>query len=238
MNQSSKERAIIITGAGRGIGRATAVQLARQGWRLALVARTESELNETARLCGDARVMVAAVDVRDSAKVADVVLRAEREFGRVEALAHCAGVAPMQSIESMNDQTWRDVIDTSLSAAFYFCRALWPIWRRQAGGTAVLVSSQAARDPFKGFAAYGAAKAAVNLFGAALSREGADFGVRVHIIAPGAVETTMLRSLFTPQQIPAASTLDAADVAAVIVQCLGGDLRHTNGEVIYVHKDA
>jgi NAD(P)-dependent dehydrogenase (short-subunit alcohol dehydrogenase family) len=123
-----------------------------------------------------------------------------------------------------------------LSAAYYFCRALWPVWRRQGGGAAVLVSSVAAREPFKGFAAYAAAKAGVNMLGYGLAREGAEINVRVHTVAPGAVETGMLRQHFSPDVFPKDQTLDPKDVAEVICQCVRGELRHTSGEVIYVHK--
>jgi 3-oxoacyl-[acyl-carrier protein] reductase len=224
----------IITGAGRGIGRAAAVALAKDGYRLSLVSRSEAELEQTARLCGNA--IITAADVCDLAAVEGVVHRTLSELGRVDALVHNAGLAPLGPIERLSPQQWRATIDTNLSAAYYFCRALWPIWRKQGSSAAVLVSSVAARDPFVGFAAYGAAKAGLNTFGLALAREGAEMGLRVHVVAPGAVETDMLRALMTPQEFPAEKTLDPADVAAVIAQCVRGDLKYTSGEVIYVHK--
>ena len=98
------------------------------------------------------------------------------------------------------------------------------------------LSSLAARDPFPNFAAYAAAKAGLNLFGLAAAREGQAIGVRVHTLALGAVETGMFRQLVTPQQYPADQTLDPADVARVIAQCVTGDLRYTSGEVVYLHK--
>jgi NAD(P)-dependent dehydrogenase (short-subunit alcohol dehydrogenase family) len=100
----------------------------------------------------------------------------------------------------------------------------------------VNVSSAAARDPFPGFAAYGAAKAALNLFGLSAAREGLKIGVRVHTIAPGAVETAMFRQIMTPEQYSADLTLKPEDVATIIAQCVAGELRYTSGEVIYVHK--
>jgi NAD(P)-dependent dehydrogenase (short-subunit alcohol dehydrogenase family) len=100
----------------------------------------------------------------------------------------------------------------------------------------VNVSSYAARDPFAGLGAYGAAKAGVNLLGLALAREGAEIGVRVHTVAPAATETAMLRSNFSRQQLPEDQTLSPQAVAKVIVQCVCGDLACTSGEVIYVHK--
>jgi 3-oxoacyl-[acyl-carrier protein] reductase len=223
----------IITGAGRGIGRATAIRLAADGYRLALVARSEQQLKETAKHCGGS---VFTADVCDRAAVESVVHQAVEQFGQIDCLVHCAGVAPMQSFEETTPELWQSIIDTNLSAAYYFCRALWPVWRRQGGGVAVLVSSVAAREPFKGFAAYAAAKAGVNMLGFALAREGAEIGVRVHTVAPGAVETAMLRQHFGPDVFPKDRTLDPQEVAAVIGQCVRGELRHTSGEVIYVHK--
>ncbi len=142
----------------------------------------------------------------------------------------------MRSIREMSDDEWRAVIDTNLSAAFYATRAAWPAFARQGGGVVVNVSSAAARDPFPGFAAYGAAKAGLNLFGLSAAREGAAIGVRVHTIAPGAVETGMFRQIMPAEQWPAEKTLDPADVARVVLQCVRGDLRHASGEVIYLNK--
>jgi len=100
----------------------------------------------------------------------------------------------------------------------------------------VNVSSAAARDPFPGFAAYGAAKAGLNLFGLCAAREGQRIGVRVHTIAPGAVETAMFRQLLSPGQFPTEDALDPADVARIIASCVVGDLRYTSGEVIHIQK--
>ncbi|MGA2229545.1 MAG: SDR family oxidoreductase [Tepidisphaeraceae bacterium] len=229
----------IITGAGRGIGRATALELAKAGYQVALVARSTAELRQTAELCAAAHAgetSVESADVCDAAAIASIVERTDGRWGRVDAFIHCAGMAPLIAIDQMTDEQWRGTVDTNLSAAFHFCRALWPVWRRQGGGVGVLVSSLAARDPFNGFAAYAAAKAGVNMLGMALAREGAAIGVRMHVVAPGAVETRMFRDLFTPQQFPAEKALAPADVAGVIVQCVRGDLRYSSGEVIYVHK--
>jgi len=164
------------------------------------------------------------------------VERTEKEFGRIDLIVNNAGIAPMLSIEQTSIEQFHAVIDTNLSAAFYLSKAVWPIFRRQGGGVIVNVSSLAARDPFPGFAAYGAAKAGLNLLGLSLAREGATIGIRVHTIAPGAVETGLLRSLFSSEQLPAEQALDPAEVAKLIGQCAAGDLRFTSGEVIWMHK--
>lgn len=227
--------AAIITGAGRGIGRAAAIQLGEVGYRLLLVARTRAELNETDRLCGGGHGIEVA-DVSDPDKAAGVIKAALDHFGRIDAVVHCAGAAPNISIRDMSVARWREAIDVNLSALFYLCHFAWPTFERQGAGVVVNISSMAARDPFPGFAAYGAAKAGTNLFGIVAGREGQPVGVRFHTIAPGAVETKMLRQLFSPQQLATENTLDPADVARVIVQCVVGDLRYSSGEVIYLHK--
>jgi NAD(P)-dependent dehydrogenase (short-subunit alcohol dehydrogenase family) len=228
------EPVAIVTGAGRGIGRAVAVELAGRGYQLALVSRTPGELAQTASLCGGGECMPG--DVGDPVRVQEIVEQALARFGRVDALVHCAGAAFMRSVEELTLQQWRETIDTNLGAVFYFCRRLWPAWRRQRGGVVVNVSSYAARDPFAGLGAYGAAKAGANLLSHALAREGAPINVRFHTVAPAATETAMLRGLMTTQQCPSKRTLEPGEVARVIVQCVCGDLVCTNGEVIYVHK--
>ena len=236
----------VITGAGRGIGRATAVELARLGYLLVLASRTAGELNETIRLAGGAELhgagsygigaLAVPTDVTRPAEVERLVRTAVGRFGRLDAVVHCAGLAPQRSVAEMSPEEWHAVIDTNLSAAFYLCRAAWPAFERQRGGVIVQVSSLAARDPFPGFGAYAAAKAGLHLFGTCVAREGRAIGVRVHTVAPGAVETAMFRKLMTPDQWPREKTMEPAEVAKVIGQCVAGDLRDTSGEVIDLSK--
>lgn len=228
------EGVCIVTGAGRGIGQATAIELDRLGYRLALVSRTESELDETAEGLVDALTIPA--DVSNSAEVQRVVEETVAYFGQVDAAVNCAGVAPMVPIEQMTDEQFRQTLDTNLGHTFYMTRALWPHFTRQKAGVIVNISSIASRDPFNGFGIYGAAKAAINNFSLVAAREGAAAGIRVHVVAPGAVETRMLRSVFPTSKLPESDALPPSAVAKVIGQLVAGDLTCTSGEVIYVHR--
>jgi len=144
----------IVTGAGRGIGRAVAVELARRGYRLALVSRTDRELQETGALCGGtAEVFGFVCDVAEAQRVDALVEDVLAKFGRVDVLAHCAGMAVMTSIEQLSIDQWRGMLDTNLSSIYFLCRRLWPVFRRQGGGVVVNVSSYSARDPFPGLGA-------------------------------------------------------------------------------------
>ncbi|MDB5326763.1 MAG: putative oxidoreductase [Phycisphaerales bacterium] len=237
----------IVTGAGRGIGRATAIALAGRGYAVVLIARTETELNETARLCsatsGD-NSLVLPIDVRDPAAIADAVGRTLQRFGRIDALVNNAGLAPLGPFGETDAAAYFDVLATNLGATVHFSRAVWETMTAvrpgetasPRGGVIVNVSSESARDPFPGFALYAAAKAGINGFTKALAREAEPLGVRVHCVAPAGVETAMLRKIATTDQVPPESTLAPEAVAKVIAACVVGDLAATSGETIYLHR--
>src|SRR5439155_20761089 len=107
--------------------------------------------------------LVAQADVSCLEQVERVVADAMTAYSQIDAVVNNAGYAPVKLIEELTPEDWHRVIDTNLSATFYFCRAVWPIMKQQGGGSIVNMSSMAARDPFTGFAAYGAAKAGINL---------------------------------------------------------------------------
>lgn len=231
-----KQPIAIITGAGRGIGRATALELDRRGFAVALVARNEAELAEVARACRKALVIRA--DVANEQDVDRLVADTLANFGSIDVLINNAGYAPMLSIEKTSADEFRRVIEVNLTSAFMLSRACWPTFVARGGGVIVNVSSMAAKDPLPGFAAYGAAKAGLNTLGLALAREGATSNIRVHTIAPGAVETAMFRSIIDETTWPQSKTLTPPDVANLICDCVTGSLRHTSGETIYVKKDS
>ncbi|MBC7782204.1 MAG: SDR family oxidoreductase [Burkholderiales bacterium] len=225
----------IITGAGRGIGRATAIQLSAGGASCVLIARSNNELAETASLCAG-ETLVISCDVRDPARIGAAVEQAIARFGRIDVLVNNAGYAPLLPFDQTTPTIWDDVIAINLSAVYHFCRAVWPGMVARKSGVIVNVSSEASRDPFPGFSAYATAKAAVNMFTRSLAKEGDAHGIRLHAIAPAGVETSMLRAIASEQVLPRDHTLDPADVAAAICACVTGDLRHASGETIFIHR--
>lgn len=229
------DQLILLTGAGGGIGRATALEMTGRGARVILVGRTVDALDQVAAVC-NGQAVVRPADISDSVAVARLVAGVAAEFGRLYAVVHNAGFAPLLPITDITDALWRQTIDTNLSAAFYLARAAWPVFIRQGGGCLVNISSESARDPFIGFSAYGAAKAGLNTLTLALASEGAKHEIRAHAIAPGAVETAMLRSFIAEKEFGREKTLDPAEVARVIADCIDGPLRYTSGETIYLHR--
>ena len=230
---SSTPRVAIITGASRGVGRATAQALDADGYATVLVGRTQAALQETAdSLTRPALVRVA--DITDPAACQQIVDQAVQRFGRVDVLANVAGWVELAPIAQITPESWRRTIDTNLSAIVYLTTAAWPVFQQQGGGFVVNVSSMASRDPFPGLGAYAAAKVGVNMFTQVTASEGEAIGVQAVCIVPGAVETAMLRSLFTEQQLPADQTLPPAEVAALIADCVAGRRRVDSGSAVTI----
>jgi NAD(P)-dependent dehydrogenase (short-subunit alcohol dehydrogenase family) len=224
----------IITGAGRGIGQAIALELSLRGYRLALAGRTESQLKQTASRTNNA--IVIPTDVTDPLQVDALIKKTLASFGRIDVVVNNAGLAPVANMDETTFDQWQAVLNTNLSSAFYVSKAAWPAFKKQKSGCIVNISSMASRDPLPGFAAYGAAKAGLNLLTLVLAREGSAHGIRAYAIAPGAVETAMFRSIVSEEKWPKEKTLQPADVARVVAHCIDGDLKYTSGEVIFLSR--
>ena len=177
------------------------MRFAAASYQLILSARTEPALRETQKLAGGGEIVVC--DVSQPDQVDRLVATTLDRFGRLDLIVHCAGDAPMLSLAETTPQRWREVMDVNVSSALYLARSAWPTFVKQHAGVIVNISSLAARDPFPGFFAYGAAKAALNNLGITLAREGKTCGVRVHTVAPGMTDTPMF-------QKPARRTSDPA----------------------------
>lgn len=231
---TSESPVAIITGAGSGVGRDLAMLMAEAGYRCVLAARTRANLESTAWLCSEevpgSETMIATTDVADPEQVQDLIDQTLATFGRIDALANVAGYAPLQSIQRIEDDTLRRCTAVNFDAVVYTTRAVWPTFKSQKSGTICNVSSMGAFDPFTGFNIYGATKAAVNIFTKATADEGKRLNVSAYAIAPGAIETPMLRDNFSEKAIPAENTLDPSVVAGAIRDCLTGKTDMKSGE--------
>jgi 3-oxoacyl-[acyl-carrier protein] reductase len=230
------EKVCIITGASRGIGLATALRFAKNGYAIAALARGESDLNDAARQIRDSggacEPIVADVGLEgDATRAIDTALD---KLGRIDVLINNAGAAPPSPVVEMATGDFDRAVSANIASVFYMTRAAWPALVKQGGGVIVNVSSRASVDPFPGLAVYGACKAWVNLFTQATAGEGKPHGIRVFAVAPGGVETGMFRELFP--DYPAENVLQPDDVAKVIEAVCDPRMNYTSGQTVFVNK--
>ena len=194
----------LVTGASRGIGRATARALHAAGFRLALAARSEPGLVDLAReLGGGAGIFCRAVDVRDEDAVSAFVEASAAQFGRLDLLVANAGVGGGgRTYAEMAPGAEREILETNLLGALHCVRAALPRMLGQGRGSIVLVSSVAGEVAMPGSAVYSASKSALLRFAQGLRQELRGRGVRVSVVLPGFVRTDMTEGNNLPMPGP------------------------------------
>jgi NAD(P)-dependent dehydrogenase (short-subunit alcohol dehydrogenase family) len=184
-------KTVIITGASRGIGAATAQVFAAAGWRVALLARSEREISQLSDEIGE-QAMALRCDVSDAVSVRAAVQTVMARWGSVDALINNAGtIDPIDRIENANEGDWGQAIDVNLKGVFNSMRAAIPVMKAQGGGTIITVSSGAASNPLEGWSAYCAAKAGAAMLTRVAHLEEGVNGLRIMGLSPGTVATDM-----------------------------------------------
>ena len=190
MPQPSTSPVALVTGAGRGIGRAVAQHLSAQGLRVVLTSRSADELAETAATCTSETLVVPA-DITASSSVDDVFSRVEREWGPVEVLVSNAGAATSAPLARTTDDQWQQMIDLNLTAPFRCLRRALPSMVDARHGRVVVIASVAAKVGEPYIAAYTASKHGVLGLVRSAAAELATSGVTVNAVCPGYVDTPM-----------------------------------------------
>lgn len=235
----------LITGAGSGIGHHTARLLALAHHRLVLVGRTTDTLEATGQLLSDAahaahapapQWLAVQADITDPDDVREMLDAALERFGRLDNLINNAGWSPLVPLAGCDPDTIDEIFRVNALGPLYATAAALPHFIRQGSGCVINISSMATADPFPGLGVYGSAKASVNLLARAILNETRALPARIRAfsIAPGAVETPLLRSLFSEATLPNEHTLAPEAVARVIVDCIEGRRDSEVGQTIFI----
>jgi len=204
------DRTALVTGAGSGIGRATALLLASEGARVAVVDVRGDAAEETASALRESGSPAIAItcDVASSEAVVQTVARVELELGAIDVLANVAGIgdtAGLGGIETLDDDSWQRVFDVNLSGPFYLCKAILPGMAERGRGAVVNVSSLAGRSKSaNGGPAYSSSKAGLLGLTRHLAYDYGPRGIRVNAIGPGGVDTPMIRAAAATSARPTA----------------------------------
>lgn len=228
-----------ITGGSSGVGLATAVHFAQQGWSVGICGRDSDRLAtaQTAieeHLAADARCVSMPLDLGDAPRAASFVDFVEDELGGIDALVNNAAEVFLLSLLETRDDDFEQAINVNVRAPFYLTRRVWRSMIDRGGGVIVNVSSLAAIDPFPGFSIYGSCKAWKDLFTRALAAEGKPHDIRVFSVRAGTVETPLLRRLFP--DYPRDETLPPQAVAELIGTLCSEPMRYTSGESIVIKR--
>ena len=233
----------IVTGAGRGIGHAIAVRLAKEGARVASVSRTEANAQKTADEINAAHAGAAkayAVDVSDHAAVQKTGAQILEDFERVDILVNNAGVTRDGLSMRMSPEDWDTVLNTNLKGAFNFTQALQRAMIKQRSGRIINISSVIGLIGNAGQSNYAASKAGLIGLTKSLAREFASRGITVNAVAPGLIETDMTAVLSEEirknilSRIPLNSLGQPDDIASAVAFLASSEAKYITGQVLAV----
>jgi len=215
------DKVVLVTGAGRGIGRATALAFAQEGCRVACVSRTLAQVQQTAqaiRESGGAAIALGG-DVACADSVEDFVSGTVAELGDVDILVNNAGAFAVESVADTSIEDWDRIMAVNARGAFLCIKAVLAPMVARGNGTIINIASMASLKPYPQQAAYCASKHAVLALSKVLADEMRDHSVRVTAICPGGVDTDLVRAQrpdWTPEMLMAPE--DVAQAAVYVAK--------------------
>ena len=238
-----KDKVVLVTGGGRGIGAATAERFARDGAKVVI---SDMDLDEAQQVATPIQGLAIACDVTDREQVNGMVARTVGELGRLDVLVCSAGIIRDNLLFKMTDEDWDAVIDTHLKGSFLCARAAQRPMVDQKYGKMVFLSSTSALGN-RGQANYSAAKAGLQGMARTLAIELGPFNINVNAVAPGFVETRMTRAtaermgvdfdafkIGAASQIPLGRIGQPEDIASVIAFLCSDEASFVSGQTVYV----
>ena len=208
----------VVTGAGSGVGRATALLLASKGWRVAILGRRESTLHETITAAGKAafQLLACVCDISDPQAVEEMAKTVHAKFGEVDVLVNAAGTnTPQRSLKEITFEKYRELVETNLTGAYLCVQAFLPGMRQRKSGTIINIVSEAGKQASaKSGPAYVVSKFGLTGLNQSINMEERENGIRACAIFPGDIDTPLLDRRPTPPTAEARKKmLQSEDVA-------------------------
>ena len=236
-----KNKAAVVTGGSRGIGRSIVLMLAQNGCHVAFNYHTSAEeakkVEQEAKKFG-VDCKASRVDIKDFESVKTWIEEVKKDFGRLDILINNAGIISDKALMLMSPEDWQTVVDTNLTGVFNAARCCIVTFLKQKKGDIINISSVSGLIGLPRQVNYSATKGGINAFTKALAKEVAAYGVRVNAVAPGYIETEILAN-FSPEQkekiledIPLGRLGTVEDVANCVKFLLSEDAQYITGQII------
>lgn len=249
-----RDKVVVVTGAGRGIGRELALAFAREGADLVLTSRTESALQETQAMVEEIgqKGLVVTCDISRPDSVRDMSGQSLAHYGRVDVLVNNSGIGGVSSVMwEIEPEDWDETFDINVKGTYLCCRAFLPAMIERRSGNIVIIGSMTGKRPLWGRSPYAAGKMALVGLARTLALETGPYGIRVNVISPGAVEGERIEWVIqqqaegrgiTPEQArtelargsPLNRLVPASDVAAAALYLASDRSGSTTGEDLNV----
>ncbi|NMO95902.1 SDR family NAD(P)-dependent oxidoreductase [Paenibacillus lemnae] len=224
----------LVTGAGRGIGRAIAIGLAEAGCDVGLISRTKQDLEETAGLIHKlqkGKAFVLQADLNQSEELTGVIHEFNERAGGLNLLVNNAGMNIRSKALDVTDTEWEQIMQTNLKSAFVASQAAAAVMKEQGGGSIINVSSVAGHTALRTGVVYGASKAALSHMTRVLALEWAELGIRVNSVGPWYFRTPLTETLLNNEEY-LQDILDRTPMKRV------GDLKEIVGPVVFLASEA
>jgi NAD(P)-dependent dehydrogenase (short-subunit alcohol dehydrogenase family) len=189
----------LITGAGSGIGRATAILFAQEGAKVALVGRTASKLEETAEAIPEGKIFCLAADLSRREEAQKAVDDCAGHLGGLDIVVNNAGISRQRSLLETDEALWDELVAHNIKNPFWLVQAVVPWLARRGGGIIINISSSLGLKPSPGFGAYAMTKAALQMLTLSIAQEHAQDRIRANTICPAVVDTPIHETYLTPE---------------------------------------
>ncbi|MFP2769456.1 3-oxoacyl-ACP reductase FabG [Oceanisphaera sp. KMM 10153] len=233
-------KVVLVTGASRGIGRATAELFASRGATVIGTATSEKGAEAISAYLGDkgAGLVLNVTDVESMNQLIDTI---KQRYGDIDVLVNNAGITRDNLMMRMKDDEWQDILDTNLTSVFRLSKAVLRAMMKKRQGRIVTIGSVVGTMGNAGQANYAAAKAGLIGFSKSLGREVASRGITVNVVAPGFIETDMTRTLNEEQraailsQVPTQRLGDPKEIASAVAFLASDEAGYITGETLHVN---